>query len=150
MRIFNETKTVELESVDLSTGYLKDDKLFVAHHEAVAEIKEKGHYEKSKTTKNGYHDIFWVVDTPRVKPQEAWDEYEDIQVYVPYTEEELAKIKQEKYENKVVELIRKRYSLNQELAILRQRDTKTSEFEEYNAYAEECKNVAKSEEGGAL
>ncbi len=150
MRIFNETKTVELESVDLSKGYLKDDELFVAHHEPVKEVKEKGHYERKASKHSEYPDIFWVVDTPRVKPQEAWDEYEDIQVYVPYTEEDLAKIKQEKYENKVVELIRKRYSLNQELAILRQRDTKTSEFEEYNAYAEECKNVAKSEEGGAL
>jgi DNA primase large subunit len=150
MRIFNETKTIELTIYDLEKGYLKDDKLFIKHHEAVAEVKEKGHYEKRASKHSEYPDIFWVVDTPRVRPQEAWDEYEDIQVYVPYTEEELAKIKQEKYENKVVELIRQKYSLNQELAILRQRDTKTSEFEEYNAYAEECKNVAKSEEGGAL
>ena len=43
------------------------------------------------------------------------------------------------YENKIVALIRKKYSLNQELAILRQRDTKTEEFSEYNAYVESCK-----------
>ncbi len=150
MRIFNETKTVELTTYDLEKGYLKDDKLFIKHHEAVAEVKEKGHYEKSKTTKNGYPDIFWVVDIPAVKQQQAYDEYEDIKVYIPYTEEELVKIKQEKYENRVVELIRQKYSLNQELAILRQQNVNYAEFEEYNAYAETCKAQAKAEMGGSL
>lgn len=52
---------------------------------------------------------------------------------------------QEEYENKVVELIREKYTLNQELAILRQRDVKTEEFEEYNSYVENCKAKAKEE-----
>lgn len=52
---------------------------------------------------------------------------------------------QEEYENKVVELIREKYTLNQELAILRQRDVKTEEFEEYNSYVENCKAQAKEE-----
>lgn len=52
---------------------------------------------------------------------------------------------QEEYENKVVELIREKYTLNQELAILRQRDVKTEEFEEYNSYVEDCKAQAKEE-----
>ena len=43
------------------------------------------------------------------------------------------------YENKIVSLIRKKYNINQELAILRQRDTKAEEFAEYNAYVEDCK-----------
>lgn len=47
------------------------------------------------------------------------------------------------YEEKVVELIRLRYNLNQELAILRQRDSKPDEFAEYNTYCEECKSKAK-------
>jgi hypothetical protein len=50
------------------------------------------------------------------------------------------------YEERVEQLIRERYSLNQELAIQRQRDTKPSEFEEYFAYCEECKTKAKEEE----
>lgn len=41
--------------------------------------------------------------------------------------------------------IRRRYSLSQELAILRQRDTKPCEFAEYHAYAELCKAEAKEE-----
>ena len=49
------------------------------------------------------------------------------------------------YDNLVTTKIRKRYSLNQELAILRQRDTKEEEFAAYNAYAEQCKIEAKAE-----
>jgi hypothetical protein len=40
-------------------------------------------------------------------------------------------------------MIREKYSVNTELAILRQRDTKPEEFEEYNAFAEACKAEAK-------
>ena len=47
------------------------------------------------------------------------------------------------YDDLVVKLIRERYTLNQELAILRQRDEKPSEFETYNLYAENCKEQAK-------
>ena len=55
---------------------------------------------------------------------------------------------QERYENKIVAEIRKKYNLNQELAILRQRDTKPEEFAEYNEYVESCKAKVKSEIGG--
>lgn len=40
-------------------------------------------------------------------------------------------------------LIRRKYTLSEELAILRQRDTKAEEFEAYNAYAECCKEEAR-------
>ncbi len=40
-------------------------------------------------------------------------------------------------------LIRRKYTLSEELAILRQRDTKAEEFEVYNAYAESCKEEAR-------
>ena len=49
------------------------------------------------------------------------------------------------YENKIVTLIRKKYNINQELAILRQRDTKPTEFVEYSKYVEKCKAEVKSE-----
>ena len=42
-------------------------------------------------------------------------------------------------------LIRKRYSISAEIAILRQRDIKPEEFEESNAYVEMCKINAKKE-----
>ena len=47
------------------------------------------------------------------------------------------------YEELVERLIRKRYSVSAELAILRQRDTKYVEFYDYNQYAEQCKVKAK-------
>lgn len=49
------------------------------------------------------------------------------------------------YESMIIREIRKRYSVNQELAILRQRDSKPEEFEEYNAYVEACKAEVKLE-----
>ena len=49
------------------------------------------------------------------------------------------------YESEIVRRIRKKYSVNQELAVLRQRDTKPHEFEEYHAYVEECKAAVKAE-----
>lgn len=47
------------------------------------------------------------------------------------------------YEQVVIRLIRQKYSVDDEFAILRQRDTKLDEFNEYNTYAEECKAKAK-------
>ncbi len=41
--------------------------------------------------------------------------------------------------------IRRRYSVSQELAILRQRDEKPQEFADYNAYVQACKAEAKAE-----
>ena len=61
-----------------------------------------------------------------------------------FTQEELEARKQQEYEEAIVELIRRKYSLNQELAILRQRDSKPSEFSEYNAYVEQCKQEVKN------
>jgi len=57
------------------------------------------------------------------------------------------------YEEKVVALIRERYTLDDELALERQRYTKVEEFAAYDEYCEECKRRAKgeneAEEGGA-
>ena len=53
--------------------------------------------------------------------------------------------KQAKYESLVEKYIREQYTLSQELAILRQRDSKVDEFNTYNNYAENCKAKAKAE-----
>ena len=52
-------------------------------------------------------------------------------------------VQQEAYPKLVRELINEKYSIYDELAIQRQRDTKPLEFQEYNAYCEECKAEAK-------
>ena len=64
---------------------------------------------------------------------EGWNEYT-----LPQTEQSVSS-----YEERVEQLIRERYTTNQELAIQRQRETKPGEFTEYFAYCEECKAIAK-------
>ena len=49
------------------------------------------------------------------------------------------------YPNLVSRFIRERYSVDDEMAILRQRDTKPDEYEAYNAFCEECKAKARKE-----
>lgn len=54
-------------------------------------------------------------------------------------------VKNLEYKTKIDKLIRQRYSINDEIAILRQRECKPEEYAEYNAYCEQCKAQAKSE-----
>lgn len=58
-----------------------------------------------------------------------------------------AKSWDELYESMIIRKIRQRYSVNQELAILRQRDSKPEEFTAYNEYVERCKAEVKQELG---
>ena len=92
MRVFNEDKTQELKEYDLNKGHLELDKLFIRHHKAVEEIKEQWHYETIAEYPNGGKDVSKVIDVPYQAPQEAFDEYEDIYVYIPYTDEELEEL----------------------------------------------------------
>jgi hypothetical protein len=49
------------------------------------------------------------------------------------------------YENKIIDKIRQKYSINQELAIQRKRYAEPEKFEEYNAYVEKCIAEVKAE-----
>ena len=51
------------------------------------------------------------------------------------------------YEDAVDVEIRRRYSISQEFAILRQRDEKPDEYAEYYAYCEQCKAYVKERKG---
>ncbi len=92
MRIFDQTKTIEIASPDLAAGYLQADKLLIAHHEAQEEVQEQKHEELLQEYPNGGKEYIEVIDVAYQPAKEAWDEYEDIQVYTPYTAEELAQI----------------------------------------------------------
>lgn len=140
MKVYNQEKTQEITDYDLTKGYLASDKILKAHHEAVEAKEAVYSRELIKEYPSGGKEYKTVLITPAVEPKEAWDEYEDIQVYIPYTEEEL----QAAYENYVNTLIREKYTLSQELAILRQRDSKPEEYNAYNAYCEMCKMEAKA------
>lgn len=65
--------------------------------------------------------------------------------FIEMTAEELAEYEKNReintlpFEQRVVARIREKYSIDDELAILRQRDTKPEEFAEYNAFVEQIK-----------
>lgn len=48
------------------------------------------------------------------------------------------------YEGVVEALIRTRYSVSDEFGFLRQKDSKPDEFQVYNLFVEDCKNIAKA------
>lgn len=91
MRIL-DINNIEITTPDYSLGYLVEEKLFIAHHDAIEGVEEQGHWETIAEYPNGGKDVEWVIDVERVEACEAWDEYEDIYRYVLYTEEELAEI----------------------------------------------------------
>lgn len=72
--------------------------------------------------------------------------YED-GIYREMTEQEIAEMEANKpnipYEQRVVARIREKYSVDDELAILRQRGTKPEEFSAYNEYVEAIKTEEK-------
>ena len=113
MKVYDQDKTEELKNPDLTLGKLVKDKLFVAHHEAVAAVSAQTVEEKVAAYQaegqsveqhdgkyflvvaqypNGGKDIAEIFPTEAVPAKDAYDEYEDIYVYTPYTETELAAI----------------------------------------------------------
>lgn len=92
--IYNE-QMERIEHPDLTLGYLRLGTR-TEHHEAVEGVQEVWHYETVAEYPNGGKDIRRVVDVPGVAAQAAWDEEIPIQIYVPYTQEELDRIEAER------------------------------------------------------
>lgn len=123
MKIFNVEKTEEIVNPNLELGHLELDKRLVRHHEETQEIIIKTAKEIAEAfmfvgmpvekvreeyflVKGRNADGSKILDPikPVVEPaQGAWDEYELIQIYVPYTEQELAKIQIETLKKKLSE-----------------------------------------------
>lgn len=91
MRIFDETKTIELTDYDLEKGYLREDVLETEIPEQLA-VEEKYHYETIREYPNGGKDVEKVIDVEGKPYIPAHTERENIQVYIPYTEAELKKM----------------------------------------------------------
>ncbi len=68
-------------------------------------------------------------------PNDTIDMFEEVSEIPKYTRQE--------YVEKVRELIKERYAIEDEIALYRQKDVKAKEFEEYNQYCEDCKVKAK-------
>ena len=84
-----------LEHPDLTLGYLKDG-VRTVHHAAVAGAAEVWHYETVRVYENGGRDVRRVTDVPGIPASAAWIEEIPIQIYVPYTEQELARMEAER------------------------------------------------------
>lgn len=99
--------------------------------------KLNGYYNENQIVQNeddivyGYDNKRYLKGNEPAKPQDLVDRENSA-----------------RYENIIVSKIREKYTIDQELAILRQRDTKPQEFAEYNSYVEQCKVEAKEEVNG--
>lgn len=88
MKIYDATLEHELQNPDMTLGKLETAKLVTVHHEAVpASVR----YEvMTGTVTADFPDgLRQEITTPA---KDAWDEYEEVQRYVPYTDAELADI----------------------------------------------------------
>ncbi len=81
MKVYGEAGQLLTSAPDLAKGWLEHTKRLVQHHPAQ---EEKSHVEVMPDT-NGLRHL--VIDQPA---RDSWDEYENIQVYHPYTPEEQA------------------------------------------------------------
>ena len=82
--------------------------------------------------------------------------------YIELTSEEIAAMQADKdrldaeywasvdYGDAVNAKIRERYSESQEFAVLRQKEEKPEEYQEYFAYCEACKDFVKTKKAGAV
>ena len=88
MKIYDADLLHELQNPDLTRGKLETARRVTVHHDAVpASVR----YEvmPGTVTADCPEGLRQEITTPA---QEAWDEYEEVQRYVPYTDAELAEI----------------------------------------------------------
>lgn len=101
-----------------------------------------------KRTINGITEYFrepLIADGKQIfNPSEEQIKAAGLEEYTP--EETASEEYVPTYEEKVVELIRERYSVDDEIAILRQKDTKQEEYQAWYDFCEECKREAKETE----
>ncbi len=81
MKVYDESGQLLTSAPDLENGWLENTRRLVQSHPAQV---EQSHVEVMPGT-NGLRHL--VIDQPA---RDAWDEYENIQVYHLYTPEELA------------------------------------------------------------
>lgn len=109
------TESMErIENPDLTLGYLKTGTR-TEHHEAVDGVTEVWHYETVAEYPNGGKDIRKVVVVPGVAAQDAFDEDIPIQIYVPYTQEELDRMDAERNKPTTEERIQQLEAKNETL-----------------------------------
>lgn len=81
-----------IENPDMEKGHIVSEQRIKAHHDAIPEVEEEFEWRVMEGTESiepgGLMEK--VITVPGHPAQDAYDEYETIRVYHPYTEEELA------------------------------------------------------------
>lgn len=104
MNIYDENGDIVMD-YDPAKGRL-ETKTRTIHHNAVEAVEEQGHWETIAVyPETGGEDVAWIIDVPGVEAREAWDEEETYWLYIPYTEEELQKMEEERNRPSVEELL---------------------------------------------
>ena len=111
--IYNE-QMERIENPDMTLGYLRPGTR-TEHHDAVEGVTEVWHYETVAEYPNGGKDIRKVVDVPGVEGKPAWEEEAPIQIYVPYTQEELDRMEAERNKPPTDERVAKLEAQNETL-----------------------------------
>ena len=100
-------------------------------------------YIKIINNKIEYFNGSIIVDGKRIfNPTEEQILLDGWTEYVPPVEEPIEEY-QPTYEEKVVSLIRQMYTIDDEIAILRQKEIKQDEYQEWYNYCEQCKQQVK-------
>lgn len=97
MKIYDESGQL-LDAPDLAKGWLEPQQRLVQHHPEIPAVPARTHSELMAGTEDLYH---LVVDEPARAAVPAWDEFETVQVYHPYTAEELAELAKPTLEQRV-------------------------------------------------
>lgn len=88
MKVYDAALEHELQNPDLTRGKLESARRVTVHHEAVpASVRRE--VMADTITADCPNGLRQEIITPA---QEAWDEYENVRRYVPYTDAELAEM----------------------------------------------------------
>lgn len=104
-------------------------------------MRNEKQYIKNNVIEKGYRIVVVKDGMQYFNPNEEMILADGWEEYVPPVPKE-TEVKYS-YEELVETFIRERYSVSDELALLRQRDVKKEEFDAYYAFCEECKVRAK-------
>lgn len=91
MKVYNQDKSQILTDYDLEKGHLEQDTIITVIPEQKA-INEVSHYEVIAEYPNGGKDVKKVIDIQGQDYVPEHTEVEQIQVYIPYTADELRKM----------------------------------------------------------
>lgn len=138
MRIFNQEKTMQIHNPDLERGRLEDGRIQVGQTPEVMKVPEQGQYVVEREYPNGGKDMKWVVTAQGVQAKPSEPIYEDIQIYIPFTTEELEELRRQKFyeEHKP-----KFHELDDAYEVLRVTDRKIIQFVEGTVTASELELI---------